>query len=117
MKNNQNGSKQLSKSPENDRFSSVLTLLTKLAMVKKNYGKTPDEFGSYVDSFLTFIPNDVSTNDLCQAIITYAQLRPDMPDTSEIMNILNHGYPEPKDPHRDVKPTQTDIYDDVKNAL
>lgn len=79
-----------------------------LSKVQKNYGKTPAELPDEAAAFDAILPVDVAPFVIKQAFFQYARTYPDVPSPSQIANIIDHGYPEPRD-GRYVKPTQTEI--------
>lgn len=79
-----------------------------LSKVQKNYGKTPAELKDEADAFDCILPGNASNFSITGAFRRYAQSYQDVPAPSQIANIIDHGYPEPKD-GRFVLPTQTEI--------
>ncbi len=103
----QNGSESAPTS-NNWRFNTILDCVTLLGISQKNYGKTPAELEGMTNAFDFTLPENLTNEQIKQAFRKYAQMREDMPAPANILNIINHGYPEPRD-SRYVAPTQTEI--------
>lgn len=74
---------------------------------QKVYGKTSEDLQGMIEDWAIILA-DCKIEDIENATWDYVKNHDDFPAPANIMNIIKHGYPEPRD-NRYVKPTQTEI--------
>ena len=85
----------------------ILKLLRILFPMQKRYGTTEQEVEYIVEGWAIRL-NGYKIKDILAAAWKYTETYSDIPTPANIINIINHGYPEPRD-NRYVAPTQRPI--------